>query len=84
MLLRTTHSMRYPARVRKLLRKVGDAVKQGDIIFEFEYMTKVTEGNDDKVMVQVEKLTIAKYQSEATGIIKHWNIHEGDKLERVG
>ena len=84
MLVRAGPSLHYPIKVRELFKKVGDDVKPGDNLFEFEYTTIVSEGNDDGEMVNVPKTFLAEFQSENEGALIKWSIKASQAIERAG
>src|ERR1700748_2634777 len=81
MIINAGHSLHYPIRVRKLLKRPGDDVERSTPLFEYEYSTLVAEGRE---MKEIPRKYIAEFQSEGEGSLVKWTIVEGQTINAPG
>jgi RNA polymerase II subunit A-like phosphatase len=82
----TPHTLHYPIKVTRLLRKLGDAIPENGPLFNYEYTSKVTEGTwtekDGKIDVEVERTWPATFESEFEGTLTSLDVVVGQVITK--
>jgi len=85
--IRTPHTLHYPIKVTRLLRKPGDTLPENAPLFNYEYKSKVMEGTwtekDGKIDVEVERTWPATFESEFEGILTSLDVAVGQVITGV-
>jgi RNA polymerase II subunit A-like phosphatase len=82
----TPHTLHYPIKVTRLLRKPGDDVPENGPLFDYEYKSKVMEGTwtekDGKIDVEVERTWPATFESEFEGLLTSLDVVVGQVITK--
>jgi RNA polymerase II subunit A-like phosphatase len=85
--IRTPHTLLYPIKVTRLLRKPGETIPENAPLFDYEYKSKVVEGTwtekDGKVDVEVERTWPATFESEFEGVLTSLDVAVGQVITGV-
>lgn len=82
--IRSPPGLHYPITVVELAKKLGDEIARSSPLFNYYYMTTVTEGDKYGDVKEVEKKFPARFDASADGIITQWFIKNGSVIQRAG
>lgn len=82
--IRSPPGLHYPITVVELAKKLGDEIARSSPLFNYYYVTTVTEGDKYGDVKEVEKKFPARFDASADGIITQWFIKNGSVIQRAG
>lgn len=81
MIINSGDNLHYPVKVIKLIRRNGDTIKPGDVLFEYEYTTRVARGEE---MEWEDVRYVAEFASEGEGVLKNLTVRRNQNITEAG